>query len=191
MRSQVVAGGREVFRWFADGTIESLSTPTDVSGFPTAVSDDGAIVTGRAIIPGGMKRAHRWDTSGTPLDISLPGAFMSVPVGMSRDGQIIALINEFPNGDELGAIWTQSLGTVAIPPINGHTQTEIIVLSDDGSTALALPEPNPTPSSLPWILGSKRSCAYGHRNELGLAYGLAETTTDPCRQDPYRHQPSE
>ncbi len=126
--------GQEVFRWFADGTLEALVTPAGVPGAPQAVSDDGSIVCGRAIGPADLKRTIRWDAAGVPTDISIPGTLVSLPIAMSRDGATIALNNQYSNGLKLAAMWTAAAGREVIVPTLGYEESEILLLSQDGST---------------------------------------------------------
>ena len=126
----------EAFRWRADGTVEALLTPTGVRGTATAVSDDGNFVCGLAIGPGAEKRAIRWDVTGLPLDIAWQSSPINIPVAMSRDGQTIALETRASNGAKLAAVWAPTGGVVTIPPPPGFLQSEIIDLSQDGSTAI-------------------------------------------------------
>ncbi|MEM8709458.1 MAG: hypothetical protein AAGG01_00785 [Planctomycetota bacterium] len=128
-------GVPQVFRWTSSSGVTVLLTPTGEGGSPRAVSREGSVVCGSTIAPGDTKRAIRWDATGSALDLTPAGALGSIPNAMSDDGLTVALTVATSDGSR-AAIWTPILGTIDLHPLTGSDQSEFILLSGDGSTAV-------------------------------------------------------
>ena len=104
-------------RWDAVGVAHALgSGPAWLESSATAVSADGSVIAGTALLPDSGYRAVRWDAAGNALDLGVPlGAQQSGASGISGDGSVVVgecLMNS--SAFFSACIWTQSTGFITL-----------------------------------------------------------------------------
>ena len=129
--------GHESYVWSGQDqvvTLGSAAIGADDVDYPVAITEDGLVVIGNAVLETGDVRAYRWtEASGIAL-IELPDGYTNstVPIRtLSDDGSVVA--GNMTGIAESAFRWLDGAGPTVLSPLEGHDTSQVAAVSADGS----------------------------------------------------------
>jgi uncharacterized membrane protein len=131
--------GTSAWMWTAAGGFVDLYEPISISMTPKAVSADGSVIVGNAVINGTDRLAFRWTAETGPVPIGdLPGGLLhSWCDGVSHAGDVIAGASKSEASGQMpeACRWSEAEGMEALGTWeSGAEYSESLAVSGDGAT---------------------------------------------------------
>lgn len=122
-----------VFRWTADGGMESIGTLSGNGVHARAVSNDGNAITGEGHTASNEFHAYRWTADGGMQDLGTLGGAYSTGEDISGDGSVVVGQSSNADNQYRAFRWTEDGGMQDMGTLGGNSASATSV-SEDGST---------------------------------------------------------